>query len=96
MNGAERIAAERERQIQQEGWTSDHDDEHVHGELARAAACYVQHAGRDWGEPPHHTPYGWPWDGQWWKPTGDAICDLTKAGALIAAEIDRELRGRGQ
>lgn len=30
----------------------------------------------------------WPWDDEWWKPQ-DPIRDLVRAGALIAAEIDR-------
>jgi hypothetical protein len=30
----------------------------------------------------------WPWNKSWWKPR-NAIEDLTRAGALIAAEIDR-------
>ena len=35
----------------------------------------------------------WPWDGDTWKPTpDDPIRQLTKAGALIAAEIDRLIR----
>lgn len=32
---------------------------------------------------------GWPWDMKWWKPSDDPIKNLVKAGALIAAEIDR-------
>jgi len=32
---------------------------------------------------------GWPWDMEWWKPEYDPIKNLVKAGALIAAEIDR-------
>lgn len=32
----------------------------------------------------------WPWDFQWWKPKAP-IRDLVRAGALIAAEIDRRL-----
>lgn len=32
---------------------------------------------------------GWPWSLNWWKPSSDPIKDLVKAGALIAAEIDR-------
>jgi hypothetical protein len=35
------IAAERARQIQQEGWTPEHDDEHDKAELATAAAIYA-------------------------------------------------------
>jgi len=31
----------------------------------------------------------WPWDEEWWKPDNDAVRNLAKAGALIAAEIDR-------
>jgi hypothetical protein len=42
MNGVELIAQERQRQIEQEGWTTEHDDNnHQAGELARAAACYA-------------------------------------------------------
>jgi hypothetical protein len=88
MTGIERIAAERERQVSAEGWTPEHDDEHADGSLARAAARYAEQAGNDWSESTI-APYGWPWDDKWWKPTGDAVRDLTKAGALIAAEIDR-------
>ena len=39
--GIERIAAERQRQIDQEGWTPEHDEQHKHGELAMAAALYA-------------------------------------------------------
>lgn len=31
----------------------------------------------------------WPWHLHWWKPGTDPVRALTKAGALIAAEIDR-------
>lgn len=33
-------------------------------------------------------PRDWPWAKRWWKPKGK-IEDLVRAGALIAAEIDR-------
>lgn len=94
MTGIELIAAERKRQIEQEGWTPEHDDGHFDGELAQAAACYAL---------PKQTRNGyllnrmvweffWPWDSEWWKPATNSrgrIKELTKAGALIAAEIDR-------
>jgi hypothetical protein len=87
--GVALIAAERRRQIEAEGWTPEHDDEHGDGELAAAAACY---AGPAWSLlREHEPPLMWPWDEKWWKP-GDRIRELTKAGALIAAEIDRLLR----
>jgi hypothetical protein len=35
------FADERRRQIEKEGWTPEHDDDHVDGELSGAAACYA-------------------------------------------------------
>ena len=34
-------------------------------------------------------PDEWPWNITWWKPSTDPVRNLTKAGALIAAEIER-------
>ena len=45
MAGAARdVLAERQRQIEAEGWTPDHDDQHDRGELAEAGACYAHTA----------------------------------------------------
>jgi hypothetical protein len=41
MNGVELIAQERQRQIEVEDWTAEHDDGHEDGEMATAAACYA-------------------------------------------------------
>lgn len=103
------IETERRRQIEVEGWTLEHDDEHVAGEMAIAAACYatpvllyerIERANVvSYADP-------WPWDDQWDKrpqdgnvilPNGneattERVRQLVKAGALIAAEIDRQLR----
>jgi hypothetical protein len=91
VSGIELIAAERERQISAEGWTSAHDDEHTVGQLIVAAQDYIGAAKnilRKWDFP--DKPFmGWPWDVSWWKPSPDPIRNLVKAGALIAAEIDR-------
>lgn len=86
--GIRRVAAERRRQIEEEGWSLKHDDNHLRGELSDVAACYTIHAGRLSG-----LPSLWPrsWNPSWWKPT-TRIRDLEKAGALIVAEIDRLLR----
>ena len=86
--GAQLIAAERERQKRKEGWTAEHDDEHEWSEMALAAVCYA----RNGGSKAATCPRDWPWDDLWWKPSNDRVRDLTKAGALIAAEIDRLLR----
>ena len=92
--GAEMIAAERRRQVEAEGWTPDHDDEHDACELTQAAVAYAIHAvgeknGVCWPEDDQGAPIGWPWHPSWWKPSGDPIRNLVKAGALIAAAIDR-------
>lgn len=80
------IAAERRRQIEQEGWTPEHDDEHDSGQLASAASVYAATL-RDCGS---GVPVGWPWGHGWWKPTPDnRVRELVKAGALIVAEIER-------
>lgn len=106
--GADLIAAERRRQVEQEGWTPQHDAEHADDAMACAAAVYALPAGRrgsrsvphpgnngDRGDAWRHVPYQWPWAPEWYKPTpDDRIRELVKAGALIAAEIDR-LQARG-
>lgn len=40
-DGATRIADERRRQTEAEGWTPEHDDCHADSELAMAAVCYA-------------------------------------------------------
>ena len=39
--GTELIAEERQRQIDVEGWSAEHDKQHTEGELAIAAALYA-------------------------------------------------------
>ena len=36
----------------------------------------------------------WPWPPEFWKPSDDPVRNLVKAGALIAAEIDRQAGGQ--
>lgn len=102
LSGAELIAIERQRQMDVEGWTPEHDDRHLKGALLEAAQCYADRAAvcavekrrRGDGVPfwLTGTPLSWPWAAEYWKPTDDPIRDLVKAGALIAAEIDRRRR----
>lgn len=91
--GSDLIAAERERQIAVEGWTPEHDDEHADGELAEAAICYLLRR----NDPNNFVPpQWWPWEPSAWKQSDDPLRNLIKAGALVAAEIDRLVRaGRG-
>ena len=89
MNGVELIAEERERQIEEEGWTAEHDDAtHEIGDLATAGACYAAFGSRSSND----VPFSWPWDHEWWKPSPNQLRNLAKAGALIAAEMDRLIR----
>jgi transcriptional regulator with XRE-family HTH domain len=95
ISGIDLIARERRRQVEVEGWTTEHDATHQQGEMAMAAAVYA------WPESYMSTGAPrcaiitkqefWPWDEKWYKP-GTRISDLVKAGALIAAEIDNQLR----
>jgi hypothetical protein len=78
------VAAERQRQIEAEGWTPEHDDEHDSGELAKAAASYAGDT-RTFNAA---APVDWPWEQKWWKPR-DRRSDLIRAAALIVAEIER-------
>jgi hypothetical protein len=88
--GLQRITEERRRQM--DLWT-DHDAGHGKAELAKAAICYLDVASSQavvGGAGKTYLPADeWPWDLKWWKPSDDPIRNLTKAGALIAAEIDR-------
>lgn len=86
------VQAERRRQVEAEGWTPEHDDEHADGQMAQAAGCYALHAGgigTDWpGGRQNGSALFWPWDKDSWKPTTPRR-DLVKACALALAEIER-------
>lgn len=88
--GIELIAEERTRQILDEGYTALHDDDHDEGELASAAACYAMADVARENTGNSGPPMIWPWDADYWRPSpSNRIHELIKAGALIAAEIDR-------
>lgn len=95
------VLAERRRQIEVEGWTPAHDDEHDTGELAAAAASYALIAcapvseNEFWrGMRMDAANTVWPWDLEWRKP-GDQRRMLVKATALLLAEIERMDRAAG-
>lgn len=97
--GIGRIAAERQRLIDVEGWTPQHDDDHIDGMLAIAAACYtvgddetyceVKQIDGDGMIDVDGDPFPFERDN---RGQITRVRRLTIAGALIAAEIDRELR----
>jgi len=91
------VVAERQRQIEKEGYTPEHDDEHdSDNALARAASCYAL-AGLGGNGPFWITHLQTPqqvWPYRWeWKPA-DRRRNLVKAAALLLAEIERMDRAR--
>jgi hypothetical protein len=91
--GSELIAIERKRQIEELGFDYTNDSLYANNQLEQAAATYAllpvmsKAMLKEDG-----VPYLWPWDAKYFNPTpNDRIKELTKAGALIAAEIDRLL-----
>jgi hypothetical protein len=96
MTGIELIAAERKRQIEEEGFTAKHDDRWNKGELADAAVCYaLSKEDRDlevmiYDSVQYLFNRLWPFFDERFKPSPDnRIRELAKTGALVAAEIDR-------
>lgn len=89
------VLLERERQINVEGWTPEHDAQHDEGELAVAGACYLEEGGtnltteEDIEEEGVCPPSNWPWAKKWWKPTGGPERNLIKGCALGVAELER-------
>lgn len=92
MNGSTEIATERQRQIDTEGRTPEHDAHHPVSALIAAANAYL--ISSDPTKTVIHAASFWPWEQRTFKPT-TARRDLVKAGALIAAAIDR-LDGEAQ
>jgi hypothetical protein len=78
------IVAERDRQQSAEGYDRAHDTlEHGDGSIWRAGVAYAT-----------GNPHWWPWEMEGFKPESEweerpTMRDLVRAGALLAAEIDR-------
>ncbi len=84
------VLAERRRQVEAEGWTPEHDDQHDDGSLADAAATFVLLAsGWDEGKALECWPPTW---SQEWIKADDERRRLVKAAALIVAEIEQRDR----
>lgn len=81
--GADEISRERERQLASRMVSNAVDDEWVGGELVQAAVSYAGADGHD-----ALRPKTWPLESWRWNPE-DRRSNLIRAGALIAAELDR-------
>ena len=85
-DGASLIMKERQRQIEVEGFDENHDARENLNSLISAAIAYAVASRQD---PDKWTAKDWwPWDAKWWKPTTRKR-NLEKAGALIAAALDK-------
>lgn len=91
------ILEERRHQVEDIGFTSEHDGQHDKGELCRAAAGYADHAAdviENGPDANFDVPCDWPWSDMCWRPK-DPRTDLVRAAALIVAEIERLDRASG-
>lgn len=95
-NGANIIMKERLRQIEKFDWSLDHDDQYAHGELLIYAQywlsmplpeCDIARAtAKDYLQGLDQSG----WEDEWFKyDERTPIERLARAGALVAAEIDR-------
>ena len=98
------VMEERQRQINQEFYSTENDDEYKQNELLRAAVCYAENVVRrgwvfdsNFGPDVYQeeeVPDLWPWDLDFWKPKNPRR-DLVRAAALLIAEIERIDRSTG-
>ena len=84
MTGSDMIALERKRQVEVEGYNARHDNKEQDGTLEKAAMAYLYSSVGNRKE----GMKVWPWCLPYYKPR-DPVRDLVRAGALIAAAIDR-------
>lgn len=102
LTGVEMIARERQRQIEEEHWTPEHDDEHTDQSLAMVAVYYAAPEGVHLVQVDPNTGRTYPvWPYSWsrlWAKKGvtGRIEQLAKAAALCAAEIDRLKRAEAR
>jgi len=91
--GLKHLIQERIRQVEEEGWDAEHDEQHSPAVLARAAATYLlpdKYRGNTvldvsiW-------KWIWPFENKWWKPK-DEFQDLLRGAALALAALDRKLK----
>ncbi len=96
-NFLELVAKERARQINDEGYKREHDDEHTDGSLADAAACYAANSKISPLYRVSYTSYYiqdiypvWPWEvGYFKKEKHPRKKQLIISAALLNAEYDR-------
>lgn len=86
LSGIQLVIQERARQKRDEGYTDEHDDQYLSGELRDAGIAYAMASDPD-------TDLGYarqvfPWEEKHWKPKGQKR-NLVIGIALLIAELDR-------
>ena len=94
IRGTELIAEERQRQIAVKGFTAANDKDYTDKQLAKAALAYViAYIGSKFMSENYvltKVMEWWPWPSHWFRLNEkNPRRMLAKAGALIAAELDR-------
>jgi hypothetical protein len=84
-NAADDVLAERQRQVEREGWNHEHDDAHTAHELTHAARAHIAASHLTRATTP---PIGYPWHHRYWR-NHPPRRHLVIAAALILAEIER-------
>lgn len=92
--GAFLINEERFRQVYVEGYTPERDRGYFPGELSLAATAYAKDGASTLLGVESKAIILWPWALKHWKPSDDPLRTLVKAGALICAEIEKEVLRR--
>lgn len=90
------VICERDRQIQGEGFSREHDDRHKPGELARCGAAHAYWAAQERGAMKplrSYLRFLWPWPLDLFKPK-PARRALVVACAFLVAEIEKIDRER--
>jgi hypothetical protein len=88
--GVEKISLERLEQKLLHNYPVERDvTNNQNGELTAAAITYLMQYLAQKGDYKFNASAYWPWEMEYYKPSDDQIKNLAKAGAFIAAEIDR-------
>ena len=80
--GIQMISEERKEQIEKHGWDLSHDQDYGHNELIKAALFCINQEYFEW-------PFEWDDEFRDKILGKNRVEQLTRAGAFIAAEIDR-------
>lgn len=95
-SGLDLIVKERFRQVREEGYTAKHDKQHSDGSMALLACCYaLKHTDIEDKGIADQASMFLKYQKDFLPKFGDKVKNLKRAGALIAAELDRVLTEDG-